>query len=141
MLVDFLSMFSSSQELSGASTDSEVLDIKKAGISEGVGYIYVRAEGALTGLGTVTLAGSTDNKTFADIVTYPFTDLTDGGGVNMPIPQGLPQYLKLVYKAAAGAEGAAGTMSGKVTAGVTLRPESPRGKRIGDFAANPNHAV
>ena len=48
------------------------------------------------------------------------------------LPQGLPRYLKMVY---------AGTsMSGKVSAGFTLRVDSPRGKRIGDYEANPNFA-
>ena len=37
--------------------------------------------------------------------------------------------------------GYAGTsMSGKVSAGFTLRVDSPRGKRIGDYEANPNFA-
>ena len=132
MHIDALSMFSKSQTLSGASADSTVLDIAKAGISEGVGYIFVRAETELVGLSKVTLKGSADNSTFAEIVSYPFTDLTVGGGINMPIPQGLPRYLKLVYTGT--------SMSGKVNAGVTLRAESPRGKRIGDYEANPNFA-
>lgn len=139
MHIDSLSMFSNSQKLTGASADSSVLDIGKAGISEGVGYIFVRAETALTGLATVKLAGSADGTTFSDILTYAFTDLTEGGGINIPLPQGLPRYLKLVY--AAGTGESAGTMSGTVSAGITLRPESPRGKRIGDYEANPNFAV
>lgn len=139
MRVDYLSMFSKSQVLSGASTDSDVLDIQKAGISEGVGYIFVRNETAVTGLATVSLQGSDDNgedDDYADIVTFPVTDLTIGGGVNIPVPQGLPRYLKLVYKAAASS-----TLSGTVSAGFTLQVDSPRGKRIGDYEANPNFAV
>lgn len=139
MRVDYLSMFSKSQVLSAASADSDVLDIQKAGISEGVGYIFVRNETAVTGLATVSLQGSDDNgedDDYADIVTSPVTDLTIGGGVNIPVPQGLPRYLKLVYKAAASS-----TLSGTVSAGFTLQVDSPRGKRIGDYEANPNFAV
>lgn len=139
MRVDYLSMFSKSQVLSAASADSDVLDIQKAGISEGVGYIFVRNETAVTGLATVNLQGSDDNgedDDYADIVTSPVTDLTIGGGVNIPVPQGLPRYLKLVYKAAASS-----TLSGTVSAGFTLQVDSPRGKRIGDYEANPNFAV
>ena len=133
MLVDFLSMFSNEQTLSGASVDStKTIDLEKAGLSENGGWIYVRNVGAVTGLATVTLKGSDNNSTFANLVTVPVTDLTDGGGVNLPLPQGLPRYLKMVY---------AGTsMSGKVSAGFTLRVDSPRGKRIGDYEANPNFA-
>ena len=133
MLVDFLSMFSNEQTLSGASVDStKTIDLKKAGLSENGGWIYVRNVGAVTGLSTVTLKGSDNNSTFANLVTVTVTDLTDGGGVNLPLPQGLPRYLKMVY---------AGTfMSGKVSAGFTLRVDSPRGKRIGDYEANPNFA-
>ena len=133
MLVDFLSMFSNEQTLSGASVDStKTIDLKKAGLSENGGWIYVRNVGAVTGLSTVTLKGSDNNSTFANLVTVPVTDLTDGVGVNLPLPQGLPRYLKMVY---------AGTsMSGKVSAGFTLRVDSPRGKRIGDYEANPNFA-
>ncbi len=133
MHVDYLSMYADELTLSGTSKDSSVLDISKAGISEGVGYIYVRNVGAVTGLDSVTLSGSADNTTFADVLTYKVTDLTDGGGINIPIPQGLPQYTKLVFKGTG--------LAGKVSAGVTLRPESVRGKRIGDYAANPNYAV
>ena len=139
MRVDYLSMFSKSQVLSAASADSDVLDIQKAGISEGVGYIFVRNETAVTGLATVRLQGSDDNgedDDYADIVPFPVTDLTIGGGVNIPVPQGLPRYLKLVYKAAASS-----TLSGTVSAGFTLQVDSPRGKRIGDYEANPNFAV
>lgn len=132
MIVDFLSMFSAEQTLTGASADStKTLDIKKAGISNEGGYIYVRNVGAVTGLQTVTLAG-TDDSSFKDIITATVTDLTDGGGVNIKIPQGCPQKLKLVYKGS--------SMSGKVNAGITLQIDSPRGKRIGDYEANPNHA-
>ena len=133
MLVDFLSMFSNEQTLSGASVDStKTIDLKKAGLSENGGWIYVRNVGAVTGLSTVTLKGSDNNSTFANLVTVPVTDLTDGGGVNIPLTQGLPRYLKLAY---------AGTsMSGKVSAGFTLRVDSPRGKRIGNYEANPNFA-
>ncbi len=133
MHVDYLSMYANELTLSGTSKDSTVLDISKAGISEGVGYIYVRNVGAVTGLTSVTLAGSADNSTFADVLSYTVTDLTDGGGINIPIPQGLPQYTKLTFKGT--------SMSGKVNAGVTLRLDSPRGKRIGDYEANPNYAV
>ena len=139
MRVDYLSMFSKSQALSSTSADSSVLDIQKAGISEGVGYIFVRNETAVTNLATVTLQGSDDNgedDDWADIVTYPVTDLTIGGGVNIAVPQGLPRYLKLVYKASASA-----AMTGTVSAGFTLQVDSPRGKRIGDYEANPNFAV
>ena len=136
MRVDHLSMFSKSQVLSGSSADSDVLDIQKAGIAEGIGYIFVRNETAVTNLATVTLQGSDDNDEWADIVTYPVTDLTIGGGVNIAVPQGLPRYLKLVYTATTSTE-----LTGTINAGFTLQVDSPRGKRIGDFEANPNYAV
>lgn len=132
MIVDFLSMFSAEQTLTGTKADStKTLDIKKAGISNEGGYIYVRNVGAVTGLQTVTLAGD-DGSGFKDMLTATVTDLTDGGGVNIKIPQGCPQKLKLVYQGT--------SMSGKVNAGITLQIDSPRGKRIGDYEANPNHA-
>lgn len=133
MLVDYLSMFSDAQAISSTSTDSaKTLDLKKAGISEVGGWIYVRNVGAVTGLKSVTLKGSANGSTFADVMKVPVTDLTDGGGINIPLPQGLPQYLKLVYEGS--------SMSGKVSAGFTLAVESPRGKRIGNYEANPNFA-
>lgn len=134
MVIDYLSMFSAEQTLSGASADStKTLDIKKAGLSEDAGWVYVRNVGAVTGLSTVTLSGSTDGSSFKDVLTVPVTDLTDGGGVNIKLPQACPQYMKLVFKGT--------SMSGKVNAGITLRVDSPRGKRIGDYEANPNYAV
>ena len=93
----------------------------------------------LCGCFTACSGNSDDNgedDDYADIVTFPVTDLTIGGGVNIPVPQGLPRYLKLVYKAAASS-----TLSGTVSAGFTLQVDSPRGKRIGDYEANPNFAV
>jgi hypothetical protein len=132
MHVDFLTMYANELAISGASKDSKVIDIGKAGISEGVGYIYVRNVGAVTGLDKVTLSGSSDNSEFTEVLSYKLTDLTDGGGINIPIPQGLPRYTKLVFTGT--------SMSGKVSAGVTLCAGSPRGKRIGDYEANPNYA-
>lgn len=132
MHVDFLSMYADEQQLSGQSDSEKTLDISKAGVSEGVGYIYVRCVGACSGLTGVTLQGSDDGSTFTDVMTVMITDTTDGGGVNFAIPQGLPQYTKLVFN---------GSPSGKVSAGITLRPDSPRGARIGDYDANPNYAV
>ena len=135
MVVDFLNLFSSEQVLSDSGADStNTLDIGKAGLNEGQAYVFVRGLTALTGLTSVTLKGSADNTTYAEILTVKPTDLTIGGGCQFPLPQGLPRYLKLTY---------AGTSmsSVKVDAGITMHPDSPRGKRIGDYEANPNYAV
>ena len=129
MLLDTQSMFSDAQTISGASADStKALDIKGAGIAEAEAFVAVRFDTATHGCTKVSLKGCEDNSTWKDIVAVDVTDTTEGAGVNIRLPQGCPRYLKLVYTGA--------SMKGKVTAGVTLRAPSPRGKRLGDFAAN-----
>lgn len=131
MIIDSLTMFSNAQKVTGAGDSEKTLDLQGAGISEGVGYLYVRGdENGLSGLTDVTLQGSDDGSTFTDIAKYTVTD--DTFGVNAPLPQGLPRYIKLSY---------GGTPTANITAGITLRPSSPKGKRIGDYEANPNYAV
>lgn len=128
MRLDTQSMFSDAQALSGTTVTSSVLDIDAAGIAEAEAYIVVRFDKASHGCTAVELQGSADKSTYVTYGKMSVTDTTEGAGVNFRIPQGLPQYLKLVYTGT--------SMAGNVTAGVTLQAPSPRGKRIGDYAAN-----
>lgn len=50
-----------------------------------------------------------------------------GTDTAIKLPQGCPRYLKLSFTGTA--------MSCKVTAGISLCASSPKGKRIGDYAA------
>lgn len=129
MRFDVTTMFSEEQTLSGASTDSKVLDMGAAGLAETHLFVAVRNIGPVTGLASVALKGSSDGSTWKTINSVEVTDLTDGGGASLVLPQGCPSQLKLVYTGT--------SMSGKVTAGITLQAPSPRGKRIGDYAMNP----
>lgn len=130
MRLDTSVMFSDEQTLSGASADStNTIDMGAAGIAETQCFVVVRNIGAVTGLASVALKGTTDDTTWKTVVSADVTDLTDGGGVALRVPQGCPSKVKLVYTGT--------SMSGKVTAGFTLQTPSPRGKRIGDYAANP----
>lgn len=128
MRLDKQSMFSDGQTISGTSTESSVLDIAAAGIAEAEAYIVARFDTATHGCSAVELKGSDDNSTFVTYGKMAISDTTAGAGANFRVPQGLPRYLKLVYTGTA--------MTGKVTAGFTLQAPSPRGKRIGDYAAN-----
>lgn len=129
MRLDVQTMFSDAQTLTGTSADSEkTIDIGAAGIAEAEAFVVVRFVTDAHGCTGVALKGSDDNTTFTDLVATAVSDDTEGGGVNIRIPQGCPRYLKLVYTGT--------TLVGKVTAGVTLQAPSPRGKRIGDYKAN-----
>lgn len=129
MRFDVLTMFSDNQELTGTAVDStKTLDLQKAGVSEIQSFLVARFSADNHGCTKVTLKGSDDNTTFRDVAAQAVTDTTAGSGVNIQLPQGCPQYLKVVYTGT--------SMTGKVTAGFTLAAESPRGKRIGDYAAN-----
>lgn len=130
MRLDVTSLFSDAQVLSGASLDSaNVLDIGKAGIAETQFFVVVRFLTEAAGVTSISLMGSDDESEWHNVVSADVTDLTEGGGVALRVPQGCPQFLKLVYKGS--------SMSGTVTAGFTLQTPSPRGKRIGDYEHNP----
>lgn len=129
MRFDATTMFSDEQALSGATADSKVLDLGAAGLAETHMFVAVRNIGPVTGLASVALKGSSDGTTWKTINSVEVTDLTDGGGATLVMPQGCPSQLKLVYTGS--------SMSGKVTAGFTLQAPSPRGKRIGDYEMNP----
>lgn len=128
MRLDMQSMFFDAATLSNTSVASTAKDIKAAGIAEAEAFVVVRFDTATHGATKVELQGSADNTTYAVLNAMAVSDTTAGAGVNLRIPQGCPRYLKLVVTGA--------SMTGKVTAGVTLQAPSPRGKRIGDYAAN-----
>ena len=74
------------------------------------------------------LTGSGLTVGICSVAKTTVSDTTDGAGVSIRLPQGCPRYLKLVYTGT--------TLGGKATAGITLQTPSPRGKRLGDYAAN-----
>lgn len=128
MRLDTQTMFSDKQELTGSSlVGAKVIDNSFNGFAEAECFVAVRAQTALVGLTSVELQGSANNSEWAVLTSAAVKDLTEGAGVNMRVPQGCPRYLRLVYKGA--------SMSGTVTAGVTLCAGSPRGARIGDYEA------
>lgn len=128
MRLDMQSMFFDAAALSGTTLTSQALDVGAAGIAEAEAFVVARFDADTHGATKVELQGSADNATYAVLNAMAVTDTTAGAGVNLRIPQGCPQYLKLVVTGA--------SMKGNVTAGVTLQAPSPRGKRIGDYAAN-----
>ncbi len=130
MRLDVQSLFSDAQALTGTTADStKTVDIGAAGIAEVEAFVAVRFDTTAHGCTAVSLQGSAQSGSgFVDLVKTAVSDTNEGAGVNIRIPQGCPQYLKLVYTGA--------SMKGNVTAGVTLQTPSPRGKRIGDYAAN-----
>ena len=128
MRLDMQSMFFDAAAMSGTSLASTAMDINAAGIAEAEAFIVARFDADTHGATKVELQGSADNSTYTVLNAMAVTDTTAGAGVNLRIPQGCPRYLKLVVTGA--------SMKGNVTAGVTLQAPSPRGKRIGDYAAN-----
>ena len=128
MRLDKQAMFFDAKALSGTTVNSDVIDAKGAVMAELTAYAVARFSNDTHGVTSVELQGSADNSTFVVIGAHAVTDTTAGAGVNIPVPQGCPQYLKLVVKGA--------SMAGTVTGGITLAAQSPRGFRIGDFAAN-----
>ena len=128
MRLDTLSMFFDAKALSGTAVSSSVMDVAGAGIAEAEAFVVANFDTDTHGATEVVLQGSEDNATFKTVAARAVTDTTAGAGVNLRIPQGCPRYLKLVVNGA--------SMKGNVTAGVTLQAPSPRGKRIGDYAAN-----
>ena len=128
MRLDHQAMFFDGKALSGTTVNSDVIDAKGAVMAELTAYAVARFSNDTHGVTSVELQGSADNSTFVAIGAHAVTDTTAGAGVNIPVPQGCPQYLRLVVKGA--------SMAGTVTGGITLAAPSPRGFRIGDFAAN-----
>lgn len=128
MRLDKQAMFFDAKALSGTTVNSDVIDAKGAVMAELTAYAVARFSNDTHGVTSVELQGSADNSTFVVIGAHAVTDTTAGAGVNIPVPQGCPQYLKLVVKGA--------SMAGTVTGGITLAADTPRGFRIGDFAAN-----
>ena len=128
MRLDQQAMFFDAKALSGATVTSDALDVKGAVMAELTAYAVARFSNDTHGVTSVELHGSADNSAYVVIGAHAVTDTTAGAGVNIPVPQGCPQYLKMVVKGA--------SMAGTVTGGITLAAPSPRGARIGDFAAN-----
>lgn len=128
MRLDMQAMFFDAKALSGATVTSDVLDVKGAVMAELTAYAVARFSNDTHGVTSVELQGSADGSTYVVIGAHAVTDTTAGAGVNIPVPQGCPKYLKMVVKGA--------SMAGTVTGGITLAAPSPRGHRIGDFAAN-----
>lgn len=128
MRLDMQSMFFDAAAMSGTTLTSQALNVEAAGIAEAEAFVVARFDADAHGATKVELQGSADNATYVVLNAMAVTDTTAGAGVNLRIPQGCPQYLKLVVTGA--------SMKGNVTAGVTLQAPSPRGKRIGDYAAN-----
>lgn len=128
MRLDTLSMFFDAVAISGTQKASSVLDIAGAGIAEAEAFVVARFDADTHGATEVVLQGSEDNATFKTVAAMAVNDTAAGAGVNIRVPQGCPRYLKLVVNGA--------SMKGNVTAGFTTAAPSPRGKRIGDFAAN-----
>lgn len=128
MRLDKQAMFFDAKAMSGTAVNSDVLDVKGAVIAEQTAYAVARFSNDTHGATSVELHGSADNATFVVIGSAAMTDTTAGAGVNIPVPQGCPRYLKMIVKGA--------NMAGTVTGGITLQAPTPRGHRIGDFAAN-----
>ena len=128
MRLDMQAMYFDAKAMSGTAVTSSVVDAQAAVMAEQTAYVAVRFSNDTHGATSVELQGSADNATFVVIGSAAVTDTTAGAGVNIPVPQGCPRYTKLVVKGA--------SMAGTVTAGLTLAAPSPRGHRIGDFAAN-----
>lgn len=128
MRLDSLATFFDAKALSGAQVASTAMDIGAAGIAEAEAYVVARFDTDAHGATEVVLQGSADNATFKTVTAQAVTDTTAGAGVNLRLPQGCPRYLKLVVNGA--------SMKGAVNAGITLAAPSPRGHRIGDYAAN-----
>ena len=128
MRLDKQAMFFDAKALSGTTVNSDVIDTKGAVMAELTAYAVARFSNDTHGVTSVELQGSADNSTFVVIGAHAVTDTTAGAGVNIPVPQGCPKYLKMVVKGA--------SMAGTVTGGITLAAPSPRGHHIGDFAAN-----
>jgi hypothetical protein len=128
MRLDQQAMFFDAKALSGATVTSDALDVKGAVMAELTAYAVARFSNDTHGVTSVELQGSADGSAYVVIGAHAVTDTTAGAGVNIPVPQGCPKYLKMVVKGA--------SMAGTVTGGITLAAPSPRGHRIGDFAAN-----
>jgi len=128
MRLDMQAMFFDAKALSGTTVTSDALDVKGAVMAELTAYAVARFSNDTHGVTSVELQGSTDGSAYVVIGAHAVTDTTAGAGVNIPVPQGCPKYLKMVVKGA--------SMAGTVTGGITLAAPSPRGARIGDFAAN-----
>lgn len=122
MRFDSKLMFSDGQSISGTSgTSTNTLDLNKAGVSEGELYVILSVSGSALPTSIEVLGGSASASVTDTVATAYGTDTA------IKLPQGCPRYLKLSFTGTA--------MSCKVTAGISLCASSPKGKRIGDYAA------
>ena len=119
MRFDSKLMFSDGQSISGTSTNT--LDLNKAGVSEGELYVILSVSGSALPTSIEVLGGSASTSVTDTVAAAYGTDTA------IKLPQGCPRYLKLSFTGTA--------MSCKVTAGISLCASSPKGKRIGDYAA------
>lgn len=122
MRFDSKLMFSDGQSISGTSgTSTNTLDLNKAGVSEGELYVILSVSGSVLPTSIKVLGGSASTPVTDTVAAAYGTDTA------IKLPQGCPRYLKLSFTGTA--------MSCKVTAGISLCASSPKGKRIGDYAA------
>lgn len=113
--------------LTGASVDSDVIDLGAAGIAEGPGVFVVTVTTKVTAATKIELQTSDDNATYSAVGATSFASNDDVGTQKViDVPPGCGRYLKLVATGT--------TMGGAVEAGFTLAAQSAKG--IEAYAAN-----
>lgn len=113
--------------LTGASVDSDVIDLGAAGIAEGPGVFVVTVTTKVTAATKIELQTSDDNATYSAVGAASFAANDDVGTQKViDVPPGCGRYLKLVATGT--------TMGGAVEAGFTLAAQSAKG--IEAYAAN-----
>lgn len=113
--------------LTGASVDSDVIDLGAAGIAEGPGVFVVTVTTKVTAATKIELQTSDDNSTYSAVSATSFAANDDVGTQKViDVPPGCGRYLKLVATGT--------TMGGAVEAGFTLAAQSAKG--IEAYAAN-----
>lgn len=113
--------------LTGASVDSDVIDLGAAGIAEGPGVFVVTVTTKVTAATKIELQTSDDNSTYSAVGATSFAANDDVGTQKViDVPPGCGRYLKLVATGT--------TMGGAVEAGFTLAAQSANG--IEAYAAN-----
>ena len=127
MLLDSMGCFCNNKAITASANFSDVIDAKSAVVSEGNLYAVVRILTDTHGITEVELQGSNDNSTFAVFGKMDITDTTKGAGCAIPVPQGAPRYMRLKFGGS--------SANAQVEAYLTTKAPSPRGKRIGDYAA------
>lgn len=80
---------------------------------------------------TVSVQGSDNNSSFAELMSFTIAeaDMVAGKHINMLLPLSFPRYLKLTIKPTAADSNA------KITAFLTVSPDTPREKADFPFAS------